>query len=312
MREIKVSVVIPTYNKKERLELVLTSFKHQEADNYLFEIIIIDDGSSDGTRELISDFKCNFPLKYIFQKNKGRSHARNKGIMESVGELIIFCDDDLIVPKKFILSHIREHTVLGESGIVHGQIYNLPYLKFFKNPTSGEVYPNIRTDGFSMDFIKQHLLSKADMINMNKVYAQKKVTAFEKLIQMSFDKEIKELQWLSFTGGNVSCPRNLLLEIGLFDESFGIKWGCEDLELGYRLFLNHKRFIYSKEACNFHLAHFRSTFREEVLESNKKFYMKHNDPCIKYLYLLLLEEIKDLEEYLSYISKHTEVSEGNL
>ncbi len=292
---------MPTHNKKERLELGLTSFNYQDIDSSLFEIIVIDDGSSDGTRELVSNFKSNFSLHYIYQKNKGRAHSRNKGVMEAAGELIIFCDDDLVVPSEFICSHIREHEALEEPGIVHGMIYNLPYLKFFKNPTTGEVYPKIQTDGFNMDFIKKYLLSKDDMINMDKVYAQKKITAFEKIVQMTFKKGIKELQWLSFTGGNVSCPRSLLTEVGLFDESFGTEWGCEDLELGYRLFLENRKFVYSKTACNYHLAHFRSTFREEVLESNRKFYFKHKDPCIKYLYMLMLEEIKDLEEYLFYI-----------
>ncbi|HWT73256.1 MAG TPA: glycosyltransferase [Mobilitalea sp.] len=302
MGEIKASIVIPTYNKKERLELVLTSFNYQRTDNYLFEVLILDDGSADGTGEMVGNFKSSFPLKYIYHKNSGRSFTRNTGIMEGAGELIIFCDDDLIVPKEYVLSHIREHAALGEQGVVHGQIYNLPYLKFFKNPATGETYPELQTDSFSLDFIKKHLLSKEDMITMDKVHAQKKITAFEKMIHMTFIKEIKELQWLSFTGGNVSCPRSLLIEAGLFDESFGKEWGCEDLELGYRLFLLDKKFVYSKEACNFHLAHFRSTFREEVLESNRKFYSKHNDPWVKYLYMLMLEKIKDLDEYIAYIS----------
>jgi len=91
-----VTVVIPTYNRREIVQEAIQSVLQQTYRD--FELIVVDDGSSDGTGEVV----CKFPsVRYIYQKNRGVSAARNRGIGEGRGELIAFLDsDDLWMPQK--------------------------------------------------------------------------------------------------------------------------------------------------------------------------------------------------------------------
>ena len=78
---LKASVVMPTYNKRRFLELTLTSFFNQTYPVNQYEVIVIDDGSTDDTNEFLSQCHPPFTLKKIPQENKGRSAARNTGIL---------------------------------------------------------------------------------------------------------------------------------------------------------------------------------------------------------------------------------------
>jgi glycosyltransferase involved in cell wall biosynthesis len=92
-----VSVIIPTYNRGWILKEAIESVQFQTYRN--FELIIVDDGSTDNTREVLEEFKEE--LVVIRQKNKGVSAARNKGVSFSRGTLIAFLDsDDLWKPEK--------------------------------------------------------------------------------------------------------------------------------------------------------------------------------------------------------------------
>ncbi len=93
----RVSVIIPTFNRKDFLKEAIDSVLSQTYKN--FELIVVDDGSTDGTGEMISKY---YPqIRYFYQKNKGPSAARNKGIKEAKGEYISFLDsDDLWLKEK--------------------------------------------------------------------------------------------------------------------------------------------------------------------------------------------------------------------
>ncbi len=87
---MKISVVIPSYNRKELIKRSINSVNNQTIKP--FEIIVVDDGSFDGTEGMI---KRNYDfIKFIKQKNKGVSAARNFGIKVSSGEWICFLDSD--------------------------------------------------------------------------------------------------------------------------------------------------------------------------------------------------------------------------
>ena len=94
---MNISVIIPTYNRKETLKRAIQSVLIQSYTPY--EIIVIDDGSNDGTKEWLKD---NFPnVKYIYQMNSGVSSARNKGIKFARGDWIALLDsDDEWLPSK--------------------------------------------------------------------------------------------------------------------------------------------------------------------------------------------------------------------
>jgi glycosyltransferase involved in cell wall biosynthesis len=90
-----ISIVIPTFNRRATLEKVLPSLCSQSLSPDAYEILLVDSGSTDGTDELIKSL--NLPnIRFFVQENKGRSGARNKGVEEAQGELIVFTDADII------------------------------------------------------------------------------------------------------------------------------------------------------------------------------------------------------------------------
>ena len=101
---IEVSVVIPTYNRKERLNDTLESLFHQTIPKDQYEIIVVDDGSSDGTEEMVQklmeDSICH--LRYFKQKNQGQAAARNLGIKNAVAGIIGFTDDDCTASPEWV------------------------------------------------------------------------------------------------------------------------------------------------------------------------------------------------------------------
>ena len=99
---LKVSVIIPTYNQSTLLSEAIKSVLSQTFTDY--ELIIIDDESTDNTKEIVADYqKDTDKIRYVFQKNGGPSAARNTGIKKSNGEYIAFLDhDDLWLPDKLM------------------------------------------------------------------------------------------------------------------------------------------------------------------------------------------------------------------
>ena len=92
----KVSVIIPTHNRRDFVREALASVMAQTYQN--FEVLVVDDGSTDGTEEVVHEFPRTH---YLWQENRGVSAARNLGVALSTGELIAFLDsDDLWQPQK--------------------------------------------------------------------------------------------------------------------------------------------------------------------------------------------------------------------
>jgi len=98
-----ISIIIPTYNRREELKELLCSLKQQDfrAD---FEVIIVDDGSTDGTGEVVAEIapKWNGRLSYFGQENKGPGTARNLGIQQAKGDILVFTDTDCLAPSGWL------------------------------------------------------------------------------------------------------------------------------------------------------------------------------------------------------------------
>ena len=110
----KISVVIPTYNCGALIPEALDSIFAQTFTD--FEVIVVDDGSTDNTRDVVSRYRED--IRYIYQNNKGVSAARNAGIKEARGQYIAFLDaDDLWLPEK-LASQMRVMTQSDAIGIV--------------------------------------------------------------------------------------------------------------------------------------------------------------------------------------------------
>ncbi len=111
----KVSVIIPTYNQKEILAKTLDYLILQDYPKERYEIIVVDDGSSDATQEMVkSKMGSKVGLRYFYQKKRGPHFARNLGIDKARGEIIIFVDSDIFTPPNFISEHVKFHQKFGD------------------------------------------------------------------------------------------------------------------------------------------------------------------------------------------------------
>lgn len=103
------SVVIPTYNRKPILEKCLRALEHQTYDPALvagYEVVVVDDGSTDGTVDWLRQSAADFPhVKLFEQDHKGPAAARNFGVNVAQGDTIIFIDSDLVVLESFLQCH---------------------------------------------------------------------------------------------------------------------------------------------------------------------------------------------------------------
>lgn len=119
---MEISVIVPTYNRKALLKYCLDSLLAQTYPKDRYEIIIADDGSNDGTEEVVKGTAKTTVARvgYFKQPNKGPATARNLGIKKATGEIIAFIDDDCIADKEW-LNNIMEcfnNSVAGVEGKV--------------------------------------------------------------------------------------------------------------------------------------------------------------------------------------------------
>jgi glycosyltransferase involved in cell wall biosynthesis len=106
-----ISIIIPTYNRLEKMKKTLESFCRQTLPQKDFEIIVVDDGGSDGTKEFMEDFQksTDLNLKYFYLEHRGPGAARNFGVEKATFPLILFCGDDTFPDKKLLEAHIAYH-----------------------------------------------------------------------------------------------------------------------------------------------------------------------------------------------------------
>lgn len=126
----KISVAIPTFNRKEKLKCALEPLFNQTYPKNKYEIIVVDDGSTDGINDLLKHFQKKFSnLIYLKQNHRGPAAARNLGIKKSTGEIIFFTDDDCIVPRNWIEKFVRVYQkypgVAGVGGYLEADEYTL-------------------------------------------------------------------------------------------------------------------------------------------------------------------------------------------
>ena len=122
---IKASIIVASYNRKNVLARCLSCLTTQTYSNEKYEIIVVDDGSTDGTANMLEEltFPCRF-LPLILPHNIGLAAAHNVGIAHAVGEIVIFIDSDIFVPRQFIAEHMRFHEKFLDA-IVDGPAINI-------------------------------------------------------------------------------------------------------------------------------------------------------------------------------------------
>ena len=116
-----VSVVISTYNGAHKIAGVIESLRAQTYKE--FELVIVVDGSTDNTKEMLEQMHLTFaPVKIIYQSNNGRASVRNRGASEASGELLVFFDDDMLPDPSCIQVHVDHHFKFPSSILTGAQV----------------------------------------------------------------------------------------------------------------------------------------------------------------------------------------------
>ncbi len=273
---MKASVIIPTYNRSELLKYTLFSLITQDFPSKEYEVIVIDDGSSDNTKEVVDSFKSQLRLTYYFQEDKGFrvALARNEGIKRAKGDVMIFIDTGVVVGETFVREHYNAHfgnntensTGTREKYAVIGYVYGFSY-----EYENGAQLPDY------IDFNRPNQM-------ITKLRETNYFHDMREEIYSEFNDDLSRIPvaWFLFYTNNVSVEREELLAVGCFDETF-IRWGVEDVECAYRLQKNNIKFKLSREACGVHYPHERHVGDNYVTGrmNMRKFYKKFQEDVVE-------------------------------
>jgi glycosyltransferase involved in cell wall biosynthesis len=191
--ELKVSVIMPTYNRASMIMESIRSVLGQSFTN--LELIIVDDGSTDGTGEIVASY-LDPRIKYFRQNNLGVVAARNSALEHASGEYIFFLDSDDVLMKNAMEKAVRVLDGHPEAGFCFGQAY----LMDDKQRVFG-----LRRQGYTPSYVKDGIgeIEKA-VLNGNHIPTS-----------------------------TILVRRECLEKIGFFNKEFGL--GSEDFELWIRL-----------------------------------------------------------------------------
>lgn len=291
---MRVSVVIPTCNKHQYLNLTLASLAKQSYKK--FEVIVIDDGSTDETASVVMAWEKKLTILFVQQNQTGRAGARNSGLRMARGELILFCDDDRIAPETFIHSHVlaafagpRMVTVGWKRRILTCWSDNLPLkpgdkvrIKNSMGLLSGEHASGNERMIVTPDDIERNLEKVIECYELGD-----EEDNYSALLQASPDEWCQfTMPWIIGTTANLSFPRCSVPEDLLFDERFS-GWGMEDTDFCLALYLAGFEFQHSMEAVNYHQIHpigtgsVRAGRRQraaEAMQNIRYFCEKHQSP----------------------------------
>ncbi|MBN2087324.1 glycosyltransferase [Candidatus Peregrinibacteria bacterium] len=218
---MKLSVIIPTHNRADTLKVCLEKVIAQQGVD--FEVIVVDDGSTDNTELVVEMTKSQFPktnLSYIKQKASHQGTARNRGVEKAEGEIIVFIGDDIFIEPGFLMKHHDIHAEYPDE--------NMAVLGF----TTWD--PNIEINAY-MRFLE----SSGWQFGY-------------KFLHPKFIGQVEPYKF--FYTSNISLKKSLF-DKEKFNEDF-VFYGWEDIEIGYRLWKNHgMKIYYEPSAIAYHHHH---------------------------------------------------------
>jgi len=124
----ELSIIICTYNREDFLPLTLQSLSLQSPDKHRYEVLVVDNNSTDRTASLCQKFIEHHPdinLRYFLEKNQGLAFARNRGIKESSGRIISFIDDDAEARSDYAMNLIRTFQEYSNYDAIGGKVIPL-------------------------------------------------------------------------------------------------------------------------------------------------------------------------------------------
>lgn len=195
--EPKISVVIPTYNKAQSLKKAIESVLNQTYQN--LEVIVIDDGSTDETKEVVKSFK-DPRIIYFWKKNKGPASARNMGIKRAKGKYIAFLDSDDLWLKEKLEKQIDFMERNPETGLLGTGCYEVTD----KGKAIGKkIFPR-KNKVLQKDLIKYNPFIQSSIMTKREVFD--KVGLYDEKFRESEDYEL----WLRLAEyykiGNLPVP----------------------------------------------------------------------------------------------------------
>jgi hypothetical protein len=209
-RSPDISVVLCTRNRSDLLGRALQGLEAQTLDRERWEVVVVDDGSEEDAWAAIQRFGSRYELRYFRQDWSGLAAARNHGVLAARAGVVVFADDDDVPSPGLLEALLARHQECPDENVavLHHTIWS----------------PNVRCTPF-MDYI-----------------------VHEGAFQFSYDRVPRDrfLDFSHFWGGRVSCKRELLLRYGLFNPVF--RFGCEDIELAWRLRSTGLKVLYAPEA----------------------------------------------------------------
>lgn len=120
MSKLDASVIIATYNRKDLLAACLSCLDRQDYPSGRFEVIVVDDGSTDGSVEMVERWQSPYRLRCIPADHQGPGPARNRGVAEAGGDIVIFLDSDAFAAPAFISEHLKSHRRFSKRIFVDG------------------------------------------------------------------------------------------------------------------------------------------------------------------------------------------------
>jgi glycosyltransferase involved in cell wall biosynthesis len=117
---IEVSIVVPTYNRVERLKRVIAALEQQDYAHENYELIVVSDGSTDGTQAYLENLSPSVKFSQCTQVNQGPAAARNRGVAMASGQFVLFIDDDVIPEPGLVREHMSVHQCHEGNTIVIG------------------------------------------------------------------------------------------------------------------------------------------------------------------------------------------------
>jgi len=262
--QVSCSVIIPTYNRSKLLRYTLDCLRKQRRSEKDFEIIIVDDGSTDDSLEAVRNFESDIRIRYIWKPDEGfrAAEARNCGVKLAQGDVIIFIDSGVLVGSDFVQSHLSMHRQSLSPLAVIGYVYGFGDLDRSSKKLADLVKPSIIDD-----FIEQNSKSRNYLDSREFIYERTE----DKL-------DVLSTPWCLFWTCNVSVLRKTVEGVGLFDEEFK-SWGAEDIELGYRLYLAGVKYALAREAAAVHFPHDEKQRSQlDAFRNYRYFSRKHGVP----------------------------------
>ena len=269
------SIIVPTHNRKNNVELCLTAIKNQTLDKNNYEVILIDDGSTDETYKLLDVFKNEFRFKYAWLHKKdawNASRPRNYGakLAEKETDAYIFIDSDVVLNPQ-ALSFYWEDFQQNQERVVIGP-YNWLSPMYIEPSDITDNFNNVITN----NLVKRDFVGRLGSIgdDVRKPTFVEKGNDPSKTYDSNFDA-------LACFGGNILMPRKTFWKVGGFSED--VRCGLEDGDMGLKLWESSCGFSYDARVIGYHVWHeipasrFPPDLRSQIDDLNMR-HFKTNDP----------------------------------